>query len=73
MKAVHNYIIFLHSLHFVQYRPTSVYKVDSSRKKFLWLSAQPLMHLLLYLFIRTELLSSQRLFEWPIHVVITWG
>jgi hypothetical protein len=27
MKAVHNYILFLHSLHFVQYRPSSVYEV----------------------------------------------
>jgi hypothetical protein len=27
MKAVHNYIIFLRSLHFVQYRPSSVYEV----------------------------------------------
>jgi hypothetical protein len=34
--------------------------MDSSRKKFLWLSAQPLMHRLLYLFIRTELVMLQK-------------
>jgi hypothetical protein len=26
MKAVHNYIIYLNSLHFVQHRPSSVYE-----------------------------------------------
>jgi hypothetical protein len=66
MKAVHNYTIFLHSLYFVQYRPSSVYKVYGFLyKKILWLSAQPLMHRLLNLFIKTKLLSSRRLFEWP--------
>jgi hypothetical protein len=42
-------------------------------KKCLRLSAQPLVHRLLYLFIRVELLSSHRLFERPKLVVITAG
>jgi hypothetical protein len=40
-------------------------------KKFLWLSAQPFMHRLLFLFIRMELLSSHYLFGWPKYVVIS--
>jgi hypothetical protein len=31
------------------------------------------MYHMLYLFIRRDLLSSQHLFEWPKHMVITWG
>ena len=37
--------------------------MDTSRKKFFWLRAQPIMHRLLHLFLRPESLASHRLFE----------
>jgi hypothetical protein len=60
MKAVHNYIIFLHSLHFVQYRPSSVYEVYGFLQKKILVVVCATTHAppaVPYLFIRTELLG----------------
>jgi hypothetical protein len=47
--------------------------MDTSRKKVFWLRVQPLVHLLLHLFVGPERLASHHLFEWFEDVKIPCG
>jgi len=46
---------------------------DTSRKKFFWLTVQPLMHRQVHLFIRPEILASHCLFEQSKDMTVTGG
>jgi hypothetical protein len=47
--------------------------MHTSRKKFFWLRAQPLVHRLLHLFVGPERLASHRLFEQSKDMKVTGG